>query len=371
MSRPNAGRNYPEGDESLSTENALRPMNLPPPPRNPRVSVIVSNYNYAQFVGHAIESILGQTYSNFELIVCDDGSTDDSLDVIHSYAAFDSRVTLLSKENGGQASAFNAAYEFVSGEIICFLDSDDIFYPTKLEKVAHAFSENSASGLCVHRVLPISQMGNPIGPPIPRTLDSGWIAYEALGRGSRSQLSPTSGLCFRKEVTDKIFPIPSKFQRSADGYLLGVSQFLTSITAISEALAGYRLHDSNSFGASKPTSSSIKKSLRDSAYIVTKVKQFLQENYGEQVAQRLRLEDIPSYWEHFLAIYLLEARPQGGVCGYAVGDLIGRLPNSPRKRLWQLLLALPPTIAKRTFELWWGTSQVKRLLRPLGHLLRL
>ena len=72
------------------------------------------------------------------MIVCDDGSTDGSGSVIESYIERDSRIKLIRKDNGGQASAWNVAYQKSEGQLISILDSDDIFYPTKLEKVADA-----------------------------------------------------------------------------------------------------------------------------------------------------------------------------------------------------------------------------------------
>src|SRR6188474_3407037 len=95
------------------------------------VSVIIDNYNYGRFLREAIDSALGQTYPRVEVIV-DDGSTDDSRAVI---AAYGDRVVPVLKENGGQASAFNAGFAASRGELICFLDSDDAFKPEKVAAV--------------------------------------------------------------------------------------------------------------------------------------------------------------------------------------------------------------------------------------------
>ncbi len=84
-------------------------------------SIIVNNYNYGRFLAEAIESALSQTYANTEVIVVDDGSTDNSRDIIASYK--DQIIPVL-KENGGQASAFNAGFQASSGEVIFFLDAD-------------------------------------------------------------------------------------------------------------------------------------------------------------------------------------------------------------------------------------------------------
>ena len=85
---------------SLSPEARLNCVrsNSRPLPAQPLVSILVSNYNYARFIGDSIQSALEQTYSNIELIICDDGSTDDSVRIIEEYARKDSRLHLIRKD---------------------------------------------------------------------------------------------------------------------------------------------------------------------------------------------------------------------------------------------------------------------------------
>src|SRR3981081_4740145 len=89
----------------------LTPMQLEPIESEPLVSVLMSNYNYARYIGEAIQSVLDQTYGSFELLICDDGSRDASGDVVELYVNRDSRVKLLRKQNGGQASGYNLAFD--------------------------------------------------------------------------------------------------------------------------------------------------------------------------------------------------------------------------------------------------------------------
>jgi glycosyltransferase involved in cell wall biosynthesis len=93
----------------------------------PLVSVIVGNYNYAAYVGEAIESVLAQTHPRVEVIVVDDGSTDGSRAVIERYG---DRVRALFKPNAGQGSVYNAGFRMAQGELVLFLDSDDVLLPT-------------------------------------------------------------------------------------------------------------------------------------------------------------------------------------------------------------------------------------------------
>ena len=97
------------------------------------VSVIIPSYNHGQYIDRTIRSVYDQEYKNWELIVCDDGSKDNSREVLQKYQA-DTRVTLLlNQRNRGQGVVLNEGIDVAKGEYICFLSSDDIFYPNKLK----------------------------------------------------------------------------------------------------------------------------------------------------------------------------------------------------------------------------------------------
>ena len=125
----------------------------------PLVSILVSNYNYGDFVAESIESALAQTYTNCEIIVVDDGSTDSSRDTINQFAG---RIVPVFKSNGGQASAFNAGFARARGNIICFLDSDDLFLPTKVEQVVYALDAYPREW-CFHHLQWTDRDLNPVG----------------------------------------------------------------------------------------------------------------------------------------------------------------------------------------------------------------
>ena len=101
------------------------------------ISLVVNNFNYAEFVAEAIESALAQRGAETEVIVVDDGSTDGSRDVIRRYG---DRVRTLLKENGGQASAFNSGFRASRGEIVIFLDADDTLLPDTAARITEVFT---------------------------------------------------------------------------------------------------------------------------------------------------------------------------------------------------------------------------------------
>lgn len=105
-----------------------------------KISVIIPTYNYAGFVTQAIESVLAQTYKNFEIIVIDDGSTDDTKEVLRPYM---NKVRYIYTENGGPSRARNLGVKNSKGEYVAFLDSDDLYSNDYLEKCINNLSDNS------------------------------------------------------------------------------------------------------------------------------------------------------------------------------------------------------------------------------------
>ncbi|MBR6757368.1 MAG: glycosyltransferase family 2 protein [Bacteroidaceae bacterium] len=100
----------------------------------PRVSIIVPVYNAENYIVQCLDSILNQTFQDFEVIIVDDGSTDNSAKICNKYAEQDHRIILIKKSNGGVSAARNIAISQASGEWITFLDADDMLFPDCLEQ---------------------------------------------------------------------------------------------------------------------------------------------------------------------------------------------------------------------------------------------
>ncbi len=109
--------------------------------RNPLISVITPTYNRADFIGEAVESVLAQTYPHFELLIVDDGSTDNTPEVLQRFNE-DERVRLFRQENQGQSIARNVALAEAKGDFICFLDSDNYWPREKLEQQLRIFEQS-------------------------------------------------------------------------------------------------------------------------------------------------------------------------------------------------------------------------------------
>jgi len=130
----------------------------------PLVSVIIPAYNAEQFVERTLNSVLNQTYQNFEVIVVNDGSHDRTAEIVSEMAQRDDRVTLLHQANLGVAAARNLGIQYSSGEFIAPIDADDLWHPHNIAKQVQRFAESSADvGLVYSWSLDIDEHDLPIG----------------------------------------------------------------------------------------------------------------------------------------------------------------------------------------------------------------
>ncbi|MDZ8055545.1 MAG: glycosyltransferase family 2 protein [Aulosira sp. ZfuVER01] len=274
--------------QEIQAQN-LQPIKLSQLPESPLVSVLVPNYNYAKYIGETLDSAIHQTYPHYEVIVCDDGSTDNSCEVIETYLQKDSRIKLIRKPNGGVGSALNKAYKESKGQIICILDADDVWMDNKLSKIVEAFKAEPSSGFVIHNVIPVDANGNVIErKPLVSSMPSGWVAPSALENGGFiDDLPPASALCFRREVTDCIFPLNEAFVRNADALVRNFALFLSTIVPVQDVLSKYRLHGSNLTFVQSLSADYIEREMKVAEQINLEIKRFLNNFYGVDIAVRL------------------------------------------------------------------------------------
>lgn len=234
--------------------NPLKPTVLTPLPERPLVSVLMSNYNYASYLGDAIESVLGQTYESLELVICDDGSTDTSPGILERYHARDSRIKAIRQPHGGQSLALNAAFRNSVGNIICLLDADDTFMPDKVRRVVHALAAAPDSGLAVNAMLLVDASRNYLGEiPFLHELPSGWMGSSLCLTAPQflAAIPPSSGLSLHRSVAEAIFPLPSRLTANSDGVIQLLAPMMTAIVAIPAPLSEYRIHGHNTTAVPK------------------------------------------------------------------------------------------------------------------------
>ena len=108
---------------------------------NPKISIIVPVYNVEQYLRQCLDSLVNQTYQNIEIITINDGSSDHSIDVLCEYAAMDTRIMVIDKENEGVAAARNDAMKVATGEYLMFADGDDWIELHACERLIQVMTE--------------------------------------------------------------------------------------------------------------------------------------------------------------------------------------------------------------------------------------
>ena len=225
----------------------LPQLPLNPLPASPAVSVLITSYNYGCFLAQAIDSALGQSYPPKEVIVSDDGSKDNSCEIVESYIHRGKPVKLLRGKHQGMAGSLNAAFRASLGEIVCLLDADDYFLPGKIEAVVSAFRSEPQAGFAIHRAQMVDRHNRHRGVyPLLSDLPQGDCLEATLhNAGVLMGLPPTSNLSLRRRVALSIFPISENFFGYAEQVIHRIAPLVTSICAIDKPLSVWRLHGKN------------------------------------------------------------------------------------------------------------------------------
>jgi glycosyltransferase involved in cell wall biosynthesis len=214
----------------------------------PAVDIVITNHNYGRYLGEAIESALGQTHPGVRVIVVDDGSVDESRNVLH---AFEDRVEVVLKQRGGQASALNVGIEHCSGDVLLLLDSDDMLRPEAAARVASAFEGNPELAKVQFRMAVIDADGRPTGTkPTGHLLPpSGDARAAELAFPFDIAWLPGGGTAFQTRLVRRLMPIPeADYPRcGADWHLIHLSALQGPVGALDEVCAEYRIHGHNGY----------------------------------------------------------------------------------------------------------------------------
>lgn len=207
-----------------------------------KISVLINNHNYGEFIGEAIESVLNQSYQDYEIIIVDGASQDNSRAIISSYVEkYPDRITAVFKPTSGQAAAINVGFALSKGEVIALLDSDDYFYETKLERIAALHERYEFIGNARKALNYRSELVDVIAPldtyeTRPKLFhDYGYIyTYNLI----------TSCISAKREFLAKILPMQEEeYMTFADCYIKVMAQYYTNIKYVAEPLTYYRVHD--------------------------------------------------------------------------------------------------------------------------------
>lgn len=207
-----------------------------------RLSVVIANHNYEDYVGAAIESALALRWDDVEVVVVDDGSTDGSVPVIEEYAA---RVRILLTENAGQRMAVNRGYAETTGDVVVFLDSDDVLPPDLPAALARVWGPSVSK--VQFRMQRIDGAGRPFGAPFPEhdPVPSSAEIRRWAAATSAYPTPPGSGNAYARTFLDRLLPVGEGVGEAADSALLAAAPFLGDVVCVPEVVVGYRRHGSN------------------------------------------------------------------------------------------------------------------------------
>lgn len=212
-----------------------------------RVSVVVLNYQYERYLPACLNSALAQTHPDVEVVVVDDGSTDGSRELLAGYG---SRVVPVLKPNGGQGSGMNAGFAASTGDVVLFLDADDLLEPTAAATVARCFLTHPGAAWVMFRLRIVDGEGRPTGRERPHragVMPNGDLRAH-LGRYRCFHWQPTSGNAFSRRALERVLPMPEQDYRiSADAYLAGVVPLLGEVRSTDAVEGAYRVHGASGF----------------------------------------------------------------------------------------------------------------------------
>jgi glycosyltransferase involved in cell wall biosynthesis len=205
----------------------------------PILSVLLPVYNAEKYLASAIESILHQTYSNFNFIIINDGSTDNSLNILQSFAKNDKRIQLINRENKGLVYTLNEGLALIKTPYVARMDADDIALPRRFEKQMEYILNNKDCLLLGSRVIIIDSDGDEI-------CEMGdYYSHEEIDQGlleKKGQLIYHPSIIFQKDIIDQLGGYRSKYPHVEDlDLFLRVSE-QGKIENLKEPLLKYREH---------------------------------------------------------------------------------------------------------------------------------
>ena len=213
-----------------------------------KISVLINSYNYADYVSACVQSVLAQTRLPDEIIVVDDGSTDGSVALIEQKFNHEPLVKIIAKSNNGQLSAFNAGFRKSSGDLIFFLDADDVYSEEYLTHAIEFYHRNPDCGFlyCAYEKF---GRAHGVERAYSSDQDHGYSVLESLGflywRGG-----PTSTLSLRRSILEKILPLNLEGDwplRADDCLVHGAGVVGAHKYFLAKPLVRYRVHDRNAW----------------------------------------------------------------------------------------------------------------------------
>lgn len=205
-----------------------------------KISIVIPNYNYAKYLQNAIDSVLAQTYKNTEIIVVDDGSNDDSHNILISYG---NKIVIIRQKNQGVSVARNNGVLKSTGEYVAFLDADDLWLPQKLEKQLTLLRSDEMIGLVHCSMMHISPQNALCGENIDGM--EGYVAADLLRFERGVVIGAGSTSLVLRNAFDEVGGFKSNLSTAADWDFCYRIALKYKIGFVREPLVLYRIHGNN------------------------------------------------------------------------------------------------------------------------------
>jgi len=281
-----------------------------------RVSVVITNHNYAGLVGDAIAGVRAQTRPVDELIIVDDGSVDDSLACLRPLCEGRVDTRLIVQANGGQLAAMIAGTRAASGDLVCYLDADDIWEPHYVATLVDHYQRSRDVGFIFTNLRYFGDRDG-LWSPRQRDHDHGITVLETA-YGHRWIGAPTSALSMRREVALRALEVPAAllpdWRTGGDDVLIyGASLAAAGKRFLAEPLVRYRMHDRND--SATRLYSATRRLQHD--WAVRRLLAWYRQVHGidreslDQVKHEFCSKPAPTADEFRLALRLVRQAPQG------------------------------------------------------------
>jgi len=345
-------------------------MTAPAPRFGPLISVVITCFNYGRYLAQAIESVLAQTYAHKEVIVVNDGSTDDSSAVLRAYA---DSVRVIEQENRGSIGAYNRGFEASQGAIVILLDADDLLAPDALEAIAAAWYP--ACTKVQYDLAIIDGAGRDLGRRFCN-FDAGYdvaTVRRSFRQTGTYRWPVTVGNAYSRWFAERLFPL--KVAHGPDGMLNTVAPVYGDVVTIARVLASYRLHGTNMWSSNGQDLSRLPARIRDRAHEVSLMREHAKGMNVEVPDVNVLDHELPFLNYRLMALKLgldYPAREADALFGLLVRALrqVRResLPLRPTVAhvTWFLLFAATPAqLAPHLIRLRFNRSAVMQSLRQM------
>lgn len=210
--------------------------------QNPLISVVIPCYNAEKYISETIYSVLGQTHQNFEIIVIDDGSVDNSGQVVGEISKKDQRITYQYQPNKGMCATRNVGLSLCSGKYVLFLDNDDIIGKSFIADRVAFLEMNPEYGLCGSKILKIDSEGNEIQTQIVHHSPTENMLREILLYDKQVSSIPSNFLVRKSIMDSNGIRFNESLSSTGDKYFLIEMAYATKCSNIKADQINYRIH---------------------------------------------------------------------------------------------------------------------------------